>query len=263
MTTVLGDNPLVHEAGTPFVDPGVTASDTVDGDITATVSVTGTVDVSAPGTYTLTYHVVNSGSMSASTSRTVAVVDSFNNCAGVEAPCSGHGTCVDEVGGFSCACDDLWRGALCDEPGDGYAVITLVGANPLTVEADASLAFADPGATAVDPYDGDVTALVSVAGAVTRSSPGTYTLVYSVTNSQGQTTEAKRTVRVEDTVDGCASSPCANGFCTDAVNGFSCQCGVLWVGTTCSQPRPGTPSVGLGLGWRMPHALAHALLTFS
>ena len=106
----------------------------------------------------------------------MAVVDSFNNCAGVEAPCSGHGTCVDEVGGFSCACDDLWRGALCDEPGDGYAVITLVGANPLTVEADASLAFADPGATAVGPYDGDVTALVSVAGAVTRSSPGMATL---------------------------------------------------------------------------------------
>lgn len=240
MITLVGDNPLVHEAGAAFVDPGATATDTVDGDMTGSINVAGSVDVATPDSYSLTYHVVNSASMAASVTRAVAVIDSVDNCHDAPAPCNGHGTCVDAVGSYSCTCDELWRGPLCDEPGDGYPVITLLGSQPLTVEADAALDFVDPGATAVDPYDGDVTAQVAVTGTVTRSVTGTYTLVYSVTNSEGRTTEVTRTVKVEDSVDGCAGAPCANGFCHDAINAFECECGVQWVGPACAEPRPGT-----------------------
>ncbi len=53
---------------------GVTADDDVDGDITASIDVEGTVDTSEPGDYTLTYSVENSEGLSTSVDRTVTVL---------------------------------------------------------------------------------------------------------------------------------------------------------------------------------------------
>jgi hypothetical protein len=56
---------------------GVTASDNVDGDLTADIVVTGdTVDTAVPGTYTITYNVSDSAGNAATTvTRTVTVTD--------------------------------------------------------------------------------------------------------------------------------------------------------------------------------------------
>jgi hypothetical protein len=71
---LLGANPLSIEAGSTFVDPGATAGDACAGDLTAQIGVSGTVDTSVPGAYTLTYSVSDGFNVTTVT-RTVNVVD--------------------------------------------------------------------------------------------------------------------------------------------------------------------------------------------
>jgi surface protein with Ig-like domain/HYR domain-containing protein len=73
-------------------------------------------------------------------------------------------------------------------------VISLVGANPLTVECHTT--FSDPGATATDGCTGSVS--VTPSGSVDVNVPGTYTITYSATDGVNSTT-ATRTVNVVDT----------------------------------------------------------------
>jgi len=57
-----------------FTEPGYTATDAEDGDITANVVVTGTVDTATIGAYTLTYSVTDSAGLTSTVTRTVNVV---------------------------------------------------------------------------------------------------------------------------------------------------------------------------------------------
>ena len=59
--------------GTTYTDPGVSAVDDVDGDITELVSVTGAVDTATIGTYILTYVVSDSSENVSTITRTVEV----------------------------------------------------------------------------------------------------------------------------------------------------------------------------------------------
>lgn len=68
-----GSNPMNIDLGTSFTDPGATATDDVDGDISSSIGVTGTVDSSSVGTYTLTYTVSDDAGNVATTTRTVNV----------------------------------------------------------------------------------------------------------------------------------------------------------------------------------------------
>ena len=96
MLTLLGPNPMTVEAGSAFADPGATAFDDELGDITASISVTGSVDPATVGSYTLTYSVSNAF-LTTTMTRTVNVVDTTP------------------------------------------PVITLLGPNPMTVEAGSAL----------------------------------------------------------------------------------------------------------------------------
>ncbi len=74
--TLLGDNPMTLEVGTPYTEPGSIATDNYDGDITANVVVTGSVDHTTLGTYTLRYNVTDSsGNPAEEKTRTVSVVE--------------------------------------------------------------------------------------------------------------------------------------------------------------------------------------------
>ena len=160
--TLLGDASIEVEVGAVFTDPGATATDAVDGDLTADIVVTGTVDTSKVGTYTLSYNVSDAAGNSATPkTRSVEVV----------AP-------VDPV--------------------DTVApVITLLGAASIEVEVGA--VFTDPGATATDAVDGDLTADIVVTGTVDTSKVGAYTLSYNVADAAGNTaTSVARTVNVVD-----------------------------------------------------------------
>jgi PKD repeat protein len=57
--TLLGDNPLTWTLGETFVDPGATAYDEKDGDITDDIVAVSTVDVNTVGTYQVSYNVTD------------------------------------------------------------------------------------------------------------------------------------------------------------------------------------------------------------
>ncbi|MEJ2427110.1 MAG: DUF5011 domain-containing protein [Candidatus Thiodiazotropha sp.] len=65
-------------------------------------------------------------------------------------------------------------------------VISLLGANPVEIDISSSDPFVDPGATALDNVDGDISAIIVVGGdTVDTSSPGTYVLTYTVSDAAG------------------------------------------------------------------------------
>ena len=71
--TLNGGEQFAMFAGSSFTDPGFTAVDNLDGDITNSVVVDGAVDIYRTGTYVLTYRVTDSYGNETSVSRTVNV----------------------------------------------------------------------------------------------------------------------------------------------------------------------------------------------
>ncbi|MEQ1561381.1 MAG: immunoglobulin-like domain-containing protein, partial [Nitrospira sp.] len=74
--TLLGSNPVNINVGQTYVDPGATAQDVEDGNITAKIATTSNVNINTAGTYTVTYNVSDSQGLSAvPVSRTVNVLN--------------------------------------------------------------------------------------------------------------------------------------------------------------------------------------------
>jgi hypothetical protein len=70
---LLGDQTITLNKGCKFIEPGYTASDNLNNDITASVLVSGTINTDLPGQYTLTYTVKDALGNQISTTRTVNV----------------------------------------------------------------------------------------------------------------------------------------------------------------------------------------------
>ena len=140
--------------GDSYKEPGYTATDKIDGNITSRVTVTGTVDGSKPGTYSLEYRVVNSKSLSATTMRAVEVIQT-----------------------------------VFDPP-----VLTLNGSQAIQITEGDN--YVEPGYTATDKLDGDLTKNVTATGTVDNNKPGKYTVQYRVANSKNLSATATRTVEV-------------------------------------------------------------------
>ena len=77
--------------------------------------------------------------------------------------------------------------------------ITILGNSTVTINVGDT--YVDAGATAIDPEDGVVTSSIQVVSNVNTQVPGQYTVTYSVTDSDGATTTAIRTVEVVDVVN--------------------------------------------------------------
>ena len=73
-------------------------------------------------------------------------------------------------------------------------VVTITGYALVEVELNAI--FTDPGATAVDALQGDITSSISVSGTIDNTVAGDYVLYYSATDHNNNTGTASRTVRV-------------------------------------------------------------------
>ena len=76
--------------------------------------------------------------------------------------------------------------------------ITLNGAANVTIELNSN--YTDQGAKAYDNIDGDITGSITVYNPVDSNKIGTYTVVYSVTDSDGNTAKAQRVVHVVSSV---------------------------------------------------------------
>jgi len=71
--TLTGDNPMTVALNDPYTEPGATATDTVDGDLTAQIVTSGTVDTATAGTYVIYYRVSDAEGNRATKTRTVIV----------------------------------------------------------------------------------------------------------------------------------------------------------------------------------------------
>lgn len=151
ITLTEGDT-IARDKGSDFVDPGFTAVDECDGDITSQVTVSGTVDGHTYGTYILTYNVTDSSGNIGEVKRSVQIAD-------LQKP-----------------------------------VITLNG--ELKTYIQVGTEYVDPGFSANDNIDGDITANVTVSGGVDSSKMGINTITYTVSDAYGNTADATRKIYV-------------------------------------------------------------------
>lgn len=76
----------------------------------------------------------------------------------------------------------------------GYPEITIIGDNPISI--DLHELYNDPGATAFDSVDGDLTGYVIATTNINIHADGQYFVQYKVTNSNGETSTEQRSVIV-------------------------------------------------------------------
>ncbi len=222
-----GEESLTLEFGTVYEEPGAKALYYAAGEalsaVEVQVEITGQVDENMLGSYCLTYTATYEG-LTQTLERTVHIVDTtppeITLVTDPDAFTQLGEAYIEE--GFQAldACDGDLTDKVVREEADGkvtYTVtdasgnqtqvvreilygdsippqIQLLGSTSITMTAGA--AYPEPGYTASDNADGDITAKVTVAG-LDRFIAGTYTVIYSVTDSYGNTAQATRTVVVE------------------------------------------------------------------
>ena len=94
-----------------------------------------------------------------------------------------------------------------DVSDDTPPVITLLGDNPYSLTVGQT--YSDPGATATDDVDGDLTAAIVIDAAnVDASTVGTYAVSYTVSDAAGNDASAVRVVNVEEGLE--LPDPCEN-----------------------------------------------------
>ena len=227
--TLTGDANGTHEATTPWTEPGYAATDAVDGDLTASVTVSGTVQAGTKGAYSLTYSVSDSAGNAASATRVVTVQDTTppvitlagdaNVTILLGANWTDPGYSVSDTldgelsGSTSGSVDSNLKGtyvltySATDSSGNSATItrgVTVTDGEPpkITLLGDANAtvgkgsAWADPGYAATDAEDGDLTASVQTSGTVEANALGAYVLTYSVTDSSGNSASVTRTVNV-------------------------------------------------------------------
>jgi len=78
--------------------------------------------------------------------------------------------------------------------GTSLPVITLKGSNPLTMGSGSI--YLDPGATAFDADDGNLTSSIVTVNSVNSANVGSYSVTYDVSDSSGNKAQVTRTVKV-------------------------------------------------------------------
>ena len=163
--TLKGDVEMTLAVGTEFQDPGSEATDDFDGDISDKIVVSGTVDYSKAGEYTLTYTVSDSAGNTTIKQRKV-IYEEYANL-------------------------DVTLGSIIDGV---TPMISLKGSNPYCMVKGTQ--YVEPGAKATDNVDGDITDRIAVTNKVTGNLMGAFRVVYKVEDSAGNQAIAYRAVIV-------------------------------------------------------------------
>lgn len=146
--TLEGNEEMIIYKGSSYNEPGYKGYDNKKREYK--VNVSGEVDTSKVGTYTITYSLQN-----VKKTRTVKVM----------------------------------------ETPDNPTIIHLNGSKNITLKVGEK--YEEPGYSAIDYIEGDLTSKVTISGNVNTSKTGIYRLIYSVVNSDGVTTSEARVVTVE------------------------------------------------------------------
>lgn len=231
--TLLGSATEEVNEGGSWIDPGATASDNLDGDISGNIVVTGTVDTNTIGTYTLSYDVIDAaGNAAATVTRSVRVVDitlPVISLIGSSTITHRQGTAYTDAGATATDANDgdltssiITTGLLfntntvgsytirynvSDSEGNAATEVTrtvnvtdqtapVISVSSSSLNITQGIPYIDSGVTATDNNDGDITADIVTTGSVDVNTIGTYTLNYSVTDAAGNTGTATRTVNV-------------------------------------------------------------------
>lgn len=227
--TLNGDNPMNILLNTSYNEPGASVSD--NSGETLTVTITGSVDSTTAGTYTVTYEATDSSNNTATVTRTVNVTNGNAPVITLEGddpyiveintPYVDPGASATDVeDGTVAVRNDAATAVHMDILGEYTVtytaedsqnnivhasrtvrvvdttapVITLNGSNPMVVNQDA--VFTDPGATVTD--NSGETLDVNVTGTVDTAVVGNYTLTYTAADSSGNQASVTRTVTVID-----------------------------------------------------------------
>ena len=160
--TISGDISLniLQNGISHYIDAGATATDNEDGDLTSSIVKTGidSVDVSVPGTYYINYNVTDSNNLPAQTKTRTVII----------------------------------------EPDTVAPVITIIGDNPYNLYQNSLSTYTDPGASAYDNAQGNISNKVEVSGdVVNMANLGTYYIHYNVSDDASNQAQTKtRTVNI-------------------------------------------------------------------
>ncbi len=202
-----GNSKMTIKVGSKFTDPGATATDDVDGDLTENIVVTGKVDTKKAGTYTLKYTVEDSSGNKASKKRTVIVEEkettttktttstkvqtttTTKNTIVVTTKKTTRTTARKTTRATTRATTKATTKRITTPP-----TIKLKGNNPDSVTQGRT--YTDPGFTATDATGKNITSKVTKKGTVNTSVAKTYYITYSVTDDYKNTASVSRTVKV-------------------------------------------------------------------
>jgi Bacterial surface protein, Ig-like domain/Domain of unknown function DUF11/HYR domain len=168
---LIGDAPMTVEYQTQFTDPGATADDGCYGDLTSSITKSGSVDVNTLGDYTITYSVTDAAGNKNTAERTVSVVDT------TPPVISGVADVTATTGTGATSCD---------------AVVT-----------DAQLGTI----TANDNHDGSVSVTRTGVPSGNVFPAGSTTVTYTATDAAGNTATKTQTVTVSDDTKPTISAP--------------------------------------------------------
>lgn len=226
--TLNGDTNMTLEQDSPYVELGATALDAVDGNVS--VDITGSVDVTKVGVYTITYRASDSEGNQAQATREIKVIDitppviTLNGDSNVTLYQGDHyeefgatatdnsdgNLTVEVIGVVNTATLGSYvvTYSASDSHGNSaqiqrnvYVVLPPDVTPPvITLNGDSNITFTqgenyeELGATATDDRDGDVN--VTVEGEVDSNTIGVYTITYSAKDSAGNEAQAIRSVNI-------------------------------------------------------------------
>ena len=164
VVVLLGQNEIKLFLEDPYIESGYNATDDRDGNISSEVIVTGSVNSMKLGTYELSYSVIDTAGNKSDIQKRTIVVSKRSAPNDVAAP-----------------------------------VVELIGGEVLQIIAGST--FMEPGYSAMDDVDGDLTSQVVIKGKVDAGKPGNYSIFYSVQDMAGNNSAlVKRTVIVSPSV---------------------------------------------------------------
>ena len=234
--TLVGTSTINLNVGDTYIEQGAIATDNIDGDITSSIVITGSVNTSIVGTYLVNYNVSDAaGNTATQVTRTVNIIadttvpvitllgaSTINLNIGGTYTEQGA-TATDNIDGditanivITGSVNTLISGTylvnynVSDAAGNAATQVTRI----VNVMADATVpviilngassitlnlgsAYTELGATATDNFDGNITSSIIISGTVNTAIAGAYLVNYNVSDAAGNAAaQVTRTITV-------------------------------------------------------------------